>query len=54
MSLVEKIIRIVIIICVAICTILAVKKSDWQQATFWLLTIITLTWLPGVQAKSKK
>ena len=54
MSLVEKIIRIIVIIGVAICIIFAVKKSDWQQATFWLLTLITLTWLPGVQVKSKK
>ena len=54
MSLVEKIIRIIIIIGVAICILLAVKKNDWQQATFWLLTLITLTWLPGIQVKQKK
>ena len=35
-----------IIIGVVICIILAVKKSDWSQAIFWLLTFCTLVYVP--------
>ena len=42
----KKILRLIIIIGVVICIILAVKKSDWSQAIFWLLTFCTLVYVP--------
>lgn len=42
----EKILKLIIIIGVVICIILAVKKSDWSQAIFWLLTFCTLVYVP--------
>jgi len=54
MSIIEKIVRILVIVGVAICMILAVKNKDWTQGIFWLLTILTLTLLPGVPTKNKR
>jgi len=45
-NILEKILRLIIIIGVAICIILAVKKSDWSQAIFWLLTFCTVVYVP--------
>ena len=42
----KKILKLIIIIGVVICIILAVKKSDWSQAIFWLLTLCTLVYVP--------
>lgn len=54
MKLVEKIIRIIILVGVALCMILAVKDKDWTQGIFWLLTFITLTYLPFISKSDKK
>lgn len=54
MSTIEKIIRIVIIVGIAIYLILAIKDNDWTQGIFWLLTILSLTYLPGIKFKDKK
>ena len=39
----ENIIKFIIMIGVVVFMILAVKKNDWTQGIFWLLTLICLT-----------
>ena len=42
MKLLDKIVRVVILIGVAVFMLLAVKDDDWTQGIFWLLMIFLL------------
>lgn len=54
MKLVEKIIRIIILVGVAVYMLLAIKENDWTQGIFWLLTIFLLETLPSISFKKDK
>lgn len=42
MKLLDKIVRVVILIGVAVFMLLAIKENDWTQGIFWLLMIFLL------------
>ena len=42
MKLLDKIVRVVILIGVAVFMLLAIKEDDWAQGIFWLLMIFLL------------
>lgn len=42
MKLLDKIVRVVILISLAVFMLLAIKEDDWTQGIFWLLMIFLL------------
>ena len=42
MKLLDKIVRVVILIGVAVFMLLAIKENDWTQGIFWVLMIFLL------------
>lgn len=54
MKLLDKIVRVVILIGVAVYMLLAIKENDWTQGIFWLLTLFLLWTLPPISFKKDK
>ena len=54
MKLLDKIVRVVILIGVIVYMLLAIKDDNWTQGIFWLLMIFLLETLPPISFKKDK
>lgn len=51
MKLLDKIVKVIVFISIAVFMLLAIKEDDWTQGIFWLLTIFLLETLPPISFK---
>ena len=51
MKLLDKIVKVIVFISIAVFMLLAIKEDDWTQGIFWLLNILLLETLPPISFK---